>query len=122
MGGVAAPHDRGAQGGVPPDNNQVLLMYPRSASGKNTTSSPTIHANVQPTWVATGPPSISPRTALTRCESGLTFTNACSQPGIVEACTNALLPNDSGNMSRNMTPRTAPAVRTVMPTHSETHA
>jgi hypothetical protein len=26
----------------------------------------------------------------------LTFTNACSQPGIVEASTNALLPNDSG--------------------------
>ena len=52
----------------------------------------------------------------------MTFTNACSQPGIVEACTNALLPNDSGKMSRNITPCTAPAVRTVMPTHSETHA
>ncbi len=53
-------------------------------------------------------------------EIGLTFTNACSQPGIVEVCTNVLLPNDSGKMSRNMMPCTAPGCATVMPTHTET--
>ena len=52
----------------------------------------------------------------------MTLTNACSQPGIVDACTNALLANDSGRTSRNITPWTEPAVRTFSPTHSETHA
>src|SRR5579863_9726474 len=97
-------------------------MYPRSASGKNTTSSPAHQANVHPTCDPTGPPSIRPRTADTRCESGFTFTNACSQPGIVETRTNVLLPNDSGNTIRNITPCTAPADRTVMPTNTEIQA
>ena len=87
---------------------------PRAARGSTRTSSRPARRP--------GRRAAAPRTALTRCESGLTFTNACSQPGIVEAWTNALLPNDSGKMSRNITPCTAPAVRTVMPTHSETHA
>src|SRR5271156_5238916 len=97
-------------------------MYPRSASGKNTTSSPAHQANVHPTCGPAGPPSIKARTADTRCENGVTFTKACSQPGIVPPPTNVLLPNDGGNTSRNITPWTAPADRTVMPTNTEIQA
>ncbi len=50
---------------------------------------------------------------------GLTFANACSQPGIELVGTKVLLPNDSGKISRNMMPCTAPDVRAFMPTHTE---
>ena len=67
----------------------------------------------------TGPPSTRPRTVPTRCENGLTFMNACSQPGTVDVFTKTLLPNDSGSTSRNMMPCTAPEVRAIMPTNTE---
>jgi hypothetical protein len=47
------------------------------------------------------------------------LANACNQPGMVEVGTNVLLPNERGSTSRNMTPCTAPDVRTFMPTHTE---
>ena len=55
----------------------------------------------------------------TRCEIGLTFTNACSQPGIVAVATKVLLPKLSGSTSRNPIPCTAPDVRATMPMKTE---
>ena len=60
---------------------------PSSASGTNTTSSPAIHTRVQMRFSATGPPTISPRTVLTRWVIGLTLTKACIQPGSVDVGT-----------------------------------
>lgn len=50
----------------------------------------------------------------------MTSTKACSQPGRLSVGTNTLLPNDNGRTSRNITPCTAPEVRTFKPTNTET--
>src|SRR5580698_6307384 len=79
------------------------------ASGKKTTRIPAIQTNV-------------PRTASTTCEIGLTFTNACSQPGIDFTATNVLLANVSGSTSSIITPWTDPALRIFSPTQTEIQA
>src|SRR5215471_19111687 len=56
------------------------------------------------TGVATGPPSTRLRLASVSAVSGLTFTQACSQPGSVVVLTNTLLPNVSGNITMNPNP------------------
>src|ERR1700685_2634789 len=53
---------------------------------------------------ATGPPSIRPREALASAVTGLTLTQACSQPGRVLVWMNTLLPNASGNITMNPNP------------------
>ena len=68
---------------------------------------------------ATGPPTIRPRTVVTSWVIGLTLTKVCSQPGMVSGSTKVLEPNDSGSTIRNITPCTAPGVRTSMPTQTE---
>ena len=93
--------------------------YARSASGTKTTSRIPIHTNVHSRCVATGPPTSSPRTAPTRCVSGLTSTNACSQPGIVSAGTNAFEPKLSGRITSTRIPWTAPGERATMPTQTD---
>jgi len=50
---------------------------------------------------------------------GLTWTNPCNQPGNEAVGTYTLLPKANGNTSRNITPCTAPDVRTIMPTNTE---
>src|SRR5690242_15787691 len=65
---------------------------------------PTLHATACQAGPATGPPTISPRTALDRYVTGLIFTHACNQPGSVPVGTNTLLPNVSGNMRMNPKP------------------
>ena len=56
--------------------------------------------NDQPTSEVNWPWLARDRTAETTCETGFTFTKACSHPGIVSAGTNAVLANVSGP-SRN---------------------
>lgn len=63
-----------------------------------------------------------PATASTTCEIGLTFTNACSQPGIDDTFTKVLLANVSGSTSSIITPWTDPALRIFSPTQTEIHA
>src|SRR3954451_9002467 len=74
-----------------------------------------IHTSVHSRCACTGPPSIRPRSVAIRCVSGLTSVNVCSHAGIVSTGTNVLVPNVSGNMTRNAIPWTAPGVRAVMP-------
>src|SRR5688572_692400 len=62
-------------------------------------------------------PSIIARTAATRCVTGLTSTNACSQPGIVVGCTNTLLRNVSGNSTSMLVPITDFSLRSSRPSH-----
>src|SRR5271170_3794126 len=54
--------------------------------------------------VATGPPSNRPRLALASAVTGLTLTQACSQPGRVLVWMNTLLPKASGNMTMKLNP------------------
>src|SRR5215469_8995478 len=54
--------------------------------------------------VANGPPSIRPRLALASAVTGLTLTQAWSQPGSVPVGMKTLLPNASGNMTMNPKP------------------
>ena len=67
-----------------------------------------------PHVVADGVPRNSPRTDATRWVIGLTFTNACIQPGSVSAPTNTLDAKLSGMISANISPCTAPGVRTFI--------
>ena len=67
-----------------------------------------------------GPPSIRPRSAPTRWVSGLTSVNVCSQPGSVSAGRTCCGRTSAGTASRNMMPCTAPGVRAIMPTNTET--
>src|SRR5262249_11443125 len=78
---------------------QVLRRYTRTARGANTTTMPIAHSTVLTAASATGPPIISPRDAVARSDIGLTFTNACSQPGIVSVGTSRLLANTRGNIA-----------------------
>src|SRR5215469_698860 len=74
------------------------------------------HAStVQPTselimaWLARS------RVADTRCETGLAFTNVCSQPGSVCAGTNALDRNVKGNRMSIDSPCTIRALLAIVP-------
>ena len=49
----------------------------------------------------------------------MTLTKVCSQLGMVSGLTKVLLAKDNGNTIRNITPCTAPDVRTVIPTNTE---
>ena len=53
--------------------------------------------------------------------TGLTRTQAWSQPGIVSTGTNVDEPNVSGKISRNASPWTAPALRATSPTRTKIH-
>ena len=92
---------------------------PAAPAARRRRPAPTIQPKVQIRLLPIGSPIISARTVLTRCEIGLTLTNACSQPGIVSVSTNVLLPKLSGSTSRNMIPCTAPGVRAIIPTNTE---
>ena len=50
----------------------------------------------------------------------MTFTQACSQPGIVSALTKVVDPKVSGNRTRKPRPCTAPDSRTSMPMKMKT--
>ncbi|GAA4193020.1 hypothetical protein GCM10023074_13570 [Microbispora amethystogenes] len=60
--------------------------------------------------------------AVTRCETGLTRTNAASQPGSVSTGTNAFDRNVSGNRIIIEMPCTAWALRAIVPTQVKAHA
>ncbi|GII63627.1 hypothetical protein Skr01_37120 [Sphaerisporangium krabiense] len=62
------------------------------------------------------------RVAVTRCETGLTRTNAASQSGSVSTRTNAFDTNVSGNKIIMEMPCTAWALRAIVPTQVNTHA
>ncbi|GAB2944343.1 hypothetical protein GCM10027203_54220 [Nonomuraea fastidiosa] len=62
------------------------------------------------------------RAAVTRCDTGLTVTNAASQPGSVSTGTNAFDRNVSGNMIIMEMPCTAWALLAIVPTHVKIHA
>ena len=68
----------------------------------------------------TGPPVSSPRSALVRSVIGLTFTNACSQPGMVPDGTSRLLPKTSGNIARKPYICTPCGVLTSIPISADT--
>jgi hypothetical protein len=65
---------------------------------------------------ASGLPNSS-RTACTRTLTGFHDATPCSQPGIDEIGTKALLMNVSGNTTTNSTPITESGDRTTMPIH-----
>src|SRR5579859_1300701 len=99
-----------------------MWRYRRTASGAKTTVIAMLQAMECQAGVATGPPSIRPRLAPASAVTGLTRTQACSQPGSVLVWMNTLLPNASGNMTRKLNPcrlcgdftyrpRSIPAVR-----------
>ncbi|GAA2292373.1 hypothetical protein GCM10010149_44980 [Nonomuraea roseoviolacea subsp. roseoviolacea] len=62
------------------------------------------------------------RAAVTRCETGLTRTNAASQPGRVSTRTNAFDRNVSGNKIIMEMPCTAWALRAIVPTQVKAQA
>ena len=73
------------------------------------------------TWLPTGPPTVSARTASARCVTGLTFTHACSQPGMVLVLdSSTLLPNVSGIVQMKAMPCTVSGVGAISPTSTET--
>ena len=67
------------------------------------------------------PPSISPRSASTRCVIGLTFVKLSSQLGSVSTGTKMPVANVSGIRITNMIPCTAPGVRTIIPMNTAAH-
>jgi hypothetical protein len=69
---------------------------------------------------ATDPPVSRPRSAVVRSVIGLTFTNACSHPGMVLACTSRLLANTSGKKARKPNICTPMGVLTNIPMSAET--
>ena len=81
-----------------------MRRYRRTASGAKTAVIAMLQAMECQAGVATGPPSIRPRLALASAVTGLTLTQACSQPGRVLVWMNTLLPNASGNMTMNPNP------------------
>src|SRR6478672_173161 len=76
---------------------QALRMYVRTVSGAMTATITAAPSSDHTTWTPKWPSLTSSRTAVTTCDTGLTLTNACIQPGIVFAGTNALDMNVSGN-------------------------
>src|SRR4029453_10854557 len=91
------------------------------ARGANTTVSATIQAVVLRTRPSTGPASSSPRRASAVTLIGLTRTKGCSQPGMVEATTNALLAKVSGNIQMNPADWAVSGLRTDSPIRAATH-
>src|SRR5918996_2235237 len=67
-------------------------------------------------------PSINARAAVTRCEIGLTSTNASSQPGSVSGSTNTLLRKTSGNRAIEPALETAFGARINSPTAANPQA
>jgi hypothetical protein len=81
-----------------------MWRYRRTASGAKTAVIAMLQAMECHAGVATGPPSIRPRLAAVSAVTGLTRTQACSQPGRVLAWMNTVLPNASGNMTMKLNP------------------
>src|SRR5690606_28061564 len=90
-------------------------------SGANTTRKASAQTTDHSSGSATGPPSISPRTASEMMLTGLTFTNASSHPGNVAAGTNTLLTIVSGNIAVKPKICTRSGSLAVMPTSTDTH-
>jgi len=80
---------------------------------------PSAHSSDLTVAAPTGPPMSRPRSASVRNVIGLTFTKACSQPGIVVVGTSTLLPNTSGNMPRDPNVCTACGVFSSSPMSAE---
>src|SRR6266487_3423117 len=70
-------------------------------SGANTSMIPTAQASAPISGRATGPLTRSPRSESVSSVTGLTLTQACIQPGMVEVGTKALLAKVSGNSTVN---------------------
>jgi hypothetical protein len=83
--------------------------------GASTAVSTAELTSTHPTSENVAVPAMRPRVAVTRWLTGLTSTQACSQPGIVDGSTNTLLANVSGNSSIMLTPITAFGVRMISP-------
>src|SRR5215470_11159615 len=81
---------------------------------------PTAQTSACKVGTATEPPSNSPRSAVTMWLIGLTFTQACNQPGMDEVAAKMLLPNVSGNITRNTRPCTDSGPLATMPTQAVT--
>src|SRR6185437_16747176 len=98
-----------------------LRAYIRMASGKVTSTIPAAQASVYQTCEPTGPPTVSARTESARSVTGLTLTQACSQPGMVEVlASSTLLPNTSGMGQMNEMPCTVSGRGATKPTSTET--
>ena len=81
---------------------------------------PSAHSRERSAAVPTGAPTSSPRTALARSVIGLTFTNDCNHPGMVDLGTSKLLPKTSGNITRKPNICTPCGVFTSMPISADT--
>lgn len=77
----------------------------RTESGAKTARIAAAHNSDPRTGPAMGPPTMSPRDASASSVTGLTFTNARNQPGIVAVGTNTSLTNVSGNSAVSSRPR-----------------
>src|SRR3984885_16367300 len=79
-----------------------------------------VHSSDATTAGPEGVPRISPRAALATCDTGLTFTQACSQPGSLPTGTNTLLPNASGKIIARLRPWMASGVLATTPISTAT--
>ena len=87
---------------------QARRRYAHSASGTKTTSSTAIQPSVQIRSRAVRAAVHQRPDRRDQVQIGLTWTKACSQPGIVSVGTKVLLPKLSGSTIRNPMPCTAP--------------
>src|ERR1700753_1202476 len=91
------------------------------ASGNATSTIPAAQASVIQALFPTAPPVVSARTASARWVTGLTLTQACSQPGIVEVLlSRTLLPNTSGMVQMNAMPCTVSGDGAISPISTDT--
>ena len=79
---------------------------------------PAVHSRDEVTACPSGWSSSSPRAASETWVTGLTFTQACSQPGRSAVGTKTLLAKVSGKISRNAKPWTLPGLLASMPTRA----
>src|SRR6266536_2404121 len=90
-------------------------------SGANTSMIPTAQASAPNSGRATGPLTRSPRSESVSSVTGLTLTQACIQPGMVEVGTKALLAKVSGNSTVNPNTCTFSGSLTSMPISTGSH-
>src|SRR6266487_1753093 len=90
-------------------------------SGANTSMIPTAQASAPISGRATGPLTRSPRSESVSSVTGLTLTQACIQPGMVEVGTKALLAKVSGNSTVNPNTCTFSGSLTSMPISTGSH-
>jgi hypothetical protein len=84
-------------------------------SGANTATTIAAPSSAHPASAVIPLPSVRSRAAVTRCDTGLTSTNAFSHPGSVSAGTNAFDANVSGNSTIIEMPWTDDAERAITP-------